>query len=456
MSTVASAEAPGASTVRLRRALSLRDLVLFGLVTIQLTAPMPIYGVLYNTSKGQTVAVVLLAMLAMLLTAISYGRMANAYPSAGSAFSYVGQEINPTVGYVTGWAMTMDYMLIPILSTIWCSKQANAFFPAIPSAVWVLIFVSLFTGLNLRGIQASARTNMVLAGAMALVVIAFLVAVIRSVAGSGPHEAGFFLKPIYDPQTFDPRALLAGTSVAVLTYLGFDAISTLAEETHNPRRNILLASVFACLFIGLLSAVQVYAAQLVGPKIARFENVETAFVQVAGAVGGPWLYTVLGATVLVATFGSGMGSQIGAARVLFAMGRAGTLPRSFFGVLHPRRRVPANSVLFVGGTAILGAYLLNFDLGAELVNFGALLAFMGVNAAALTRYFIRAPKKRLVNLVPALGLIVCFLLWLGLSTKAQILGCLWLAAGVAWGAWRTRGFRRDLVTFEAPAEPELP
>src|SRR5690349_24159590 len=110
------AEAPAPAPVSLRRALSLRDLVLFGLVTIQLTAPMPIYGVLYNKSNGHTVAVVLLSMVAMLLTAVSYGRMANAYPSAGSAFSYVGQEIHPTAGYITGWALTMDYMFIPILS----------------------------------------------------------------------------------------------------------------------------------------------------------------------------------------------------------------------------------------------------------------------------------------------------------------------------------------------------
>jgi amino acid transporter len=442
--------------VSLRRALSLRDLVLFGLVTIQLTAPMPIYGVLYNKSNGHTVAVVLLSMVAMLLTAVSYGRMANAYPSAGSAFSYVGQEIHPTAGYVTGWALTMDYMFIPILSTIICSKLAQTFLPAVPYPVLVVLLVSAFTGLNLRGIQASARANMVLAAVMAVVIVVFLAVAVRVVMTTA-HEPGWAWKPIYDPATFDPRALLTGTSVAVLTYLGFDAISTLAEEVHNPRRNILLATVFSCLAIGVLSAVQVYAAQLVGPKVASFTDDATAFAQVAAAAGGPWLATVVGATVLVATFGSGMGSQIGAARVLFAMGRAGTLPRSFFGALHPTRRVPSNSVLFVGGVAMAGAFLLNLDLGAELVNFGALLAFMGVNAAALVRYGLRAPEKRLKNALPsALGLLVCLLLWLGLSAKAQMLGWAWLLAGVALGAWRTRGFRRELVTFDAPAEPEVP
>src|SRR5687767_2211512 len=260
---VAVAAAPAQGT--LRRALSLRDLVLYGLVTIQLTAPMPIFGGLFNTSNGHVMAVILLSMVAVLLTAISYGRMANAYPSAGSAFSYVGQEIHPTVGYVTGWALTMDYMLIPILSTMICSKTAASFLPAIPFPVWAVLFVSLFSAFNLRGIQASPRISTVLAAVMAVVIAIFLFVVARAVITGGPHPSGVFLKPIYNAASFSSGALFAGAAISVLTYLGFDAISTLAEEVENPRRNVLLATVFSCLLIGGLSAVQVYAAQLVWP-----------------------------------------------------------------------------------------------------------------------------------------------------------------------------------------------
>jgi amino acid transporter len=351
----------------------------------------------------------------------------------------------------------MDYMLIPILSTMICSKQAASFFPAIPFPIWAVFFVSLMTALNLRGIQASPKTNMVLAAVMAVVIAIFLFVVARLVTSSGPHPAGYFWKPIYDPQTFSSGALLNGTAIAVLTYLGFDAISTLAEEVENPRRNILLATVFSCLLIGGLSAVQVYAAQLVWPAYpaGRFTEVETAFSQVAGKAGGPWLFTAVGATVLIATFGSGLGSQLGAARVLFAMGRSGILPRSFFGVLHPVRRVPHNSVLTIGGVALLGAFTLNIDLGFELVNFGALLAFMGVNAAALVRYGLRAQRKSIGGLVPpAVGLVVCAYLWCHLSANALIAGGVWTVAGIAFGALRTHGFRRDLVTFDAKTEPE--
>jgi putrescine importer len=452
----AVAAAPGA--VSLRRALSLRDLVLFGLVTIQLTAPMPIYGALYNSSNGHTVAVVLLSMVAVLLTAISYGRMAAAYPSAGSAFSYVAQEIHPTAGYVTGWALTMDYMLIPILSTMICSQTAVSFFPSVPFPVWAVFFVSVMTALNLRGIQASPRTNMVLAAVMAVVIVVFLAVVARVVMTSGPHPPGFFWKPIYNPESFSSAALFNGTAIAVLTYLGFDAISTLAEEVENPRRNILLATVFSCLLIGGLSVIQVYAAQLVWPAFpaGKFTDVETAFSQVAGKAGGPWLFTAVGATVLVATFGSGLGSQLGAARVLFAMGRSGILPRPFFGTLHPVRRVPHYSVLFVGALALVGAFTLNIGLGFELVNFGALLAFMGVNAAAFVRYGLRAERQSLGGLVPpALGIIVCAYLWAHLTPKALIVGGVWAVAGIAFGGLRTRGFRRDLVSFEAKTEPEV-
>jgi amino acid transporter len=303
---------------------------------------------------------------------------------------------------------------------------------------------------------------MVLAAVMAVVIVLFLAVVVRAVAAGGPHPPGYFVRAIYNPETFSANTLFAGTAMSVLTYLGFDAISTLAEEVENPRRNIMLASVLSCLLIGGLSAVQVYAAQLVGPQLpgGRFEIAETAFAQVAGHVGGPWLFTVVGATVLVATFGSAMGSQLGAARVLFAMGRAGMLPRSFFGALHPVRRVPHYSVLFVGALALAGAFALNMherglELGFHLVNFGALLAFMGVNASAFVRFGLRAERKSLSGLVlPVLGLLICAYLFYHLNRTALIVGLVWLVAGVALGGLRTRGFRRDLVTFDAKTEPE--
>ena len=440
---------------KLRRALTLWDLVLYGVIVIQPTAPMSVFGVLSDRGRGHVVTTILIAMVAMLFTAISYGRMARAYPSAGSAFTYVGQEINPALGYVTGWSMVMDYMLNPMICIIWISQQAHVFAPAIPYWGWAFLVALMFTWLNVLGIRASARINAGLAAGMGAVIVIFFVAAARCIFGGAHDGIAFFTRPFYDPATFSTGAVLGGTSIAVLTYIGFDGISTLSEEAENPRRNILLATVLTCVVIGLLSAAEVYAAQLVWPANRPFPDETTAFVYAAGRAWRP-LLAIVGVTLVVANFGSGMGAQLGAARLLFGMGRSNALPKSFFGAIEPKRRIPRNNVLFVGVFALLGALIIrNFGLGAELLNFGALIAFMGVNLAALMRYYVREREKKLANLIPpVIGFLVCLLLWLNLSRTAQIAGAIWMLAGIAFGAWKTRGFRGDLVDFSIPAEEE--
>ncbi|HZE27405.1 MAG TPA: APC family permease [Terriglobales bacterium] len=476
---------------RLKRTLTLWDLILYGVIVIQPVAPMSVFGVLSDRGRGHVVTTILIAMVAMLFTAFSYGRMARAYPSAGSAFTYVGQEINPALGYVTGWSMVMDYMLNPMICIIWCSQQANVFAPEIPYWGWALFFGAVFTFLNIQGIKTSARLNTLLAAGMGAVVAVFFMAAARYIF-SNPHDgAAFFTRPFYDPQLWNSKAVLAATSIAVLSYIGFDGISTLSEEAENPRRNILLATVLTCFVIGILSAFEVYAAQLLWPATQPFPNVDTAFTFVAGRAWKP-LFAIVGFTLLVANFGSGMGAQIGAARLLYGMGRSKALPQSFFGVVDPKRHVPRNNVFFVGAIALAGALLVSiglfsYGLGAEMLNFGALIAFMGVNLAAFVRYYVREGGKRpipplvltavvialvlwptsnwavlavaggllaiLAVLAPPLaGFTICFFLWKNLSWKAWIVGGIWMAVGIAFGAIKTRGFRGDLVDFELPPE----
>ena len=437
---------------RLKRSLTLWDLILYGVIVIQPVAPMSVYGVLSDRGRGHVVTTVLLAMVAMLFTAISYGRMARAYPSAGSAFTYVGQEINPALGYVTGWSMVMDYMLNPIICTVWISQQAHVFAPGVPYAAWVVFFACVFTWLNVQGVKTSARVNAGLAAAMGFVIVIFFVAAARYVFGHSHDEAGFFTRPFYDPQMWNMKAVLSGTSIAVLTYIGFDGISTLSEEAENPRRNILLATVLTCLVIGVLAAFEVYAAQLIWPASQPLPDVDTAFVHVAGRAWAP-LFGIVGFTLLVANFGSGLGSQLGAARLLYGMGRSKALPQSFFGVVDRKHRVPRNNVMFVGVITLAGAFIISYALGAEMLNFGALIAFMGVNAASFMRYFVREPEKKVGNfLPPILGFLICLLLWLNLSRPAKIAGAIWMGVGIAFGAWKTRGFRGDLVNFDLPPE----
>ena len=285
---------------RLRRSLRLWDLVFYGIVLIQPTAPMPLFGVVSQVAQGHVVTTVLIAMCAMLFTAIAYGRMARAYPSAGSAYTYVGKEIHSGLGFVTGWSMAMDYMLNPIICTIWCSKAAGNIAPEIPYAMWAVFFALLFTMLNLRGIRSTARTNEFLVAGMFVVVLYFFVSAARYLMAA-PGVS--FTQPFYDPATFSWAAISTGTSIAVLTYIGFDGISTLSEEVENPRRNILLATVLTCVITGVLATLEVYAAQLIWPDFRSYPDVDTAFVHVAGRSGGMLLLHVVNATLLVATIG---------------------------------------------------------------------------------------------------------------------------------------------------------
>ena len=446
--------------LRLRRSLTLWDLILYGIIVIQPTAPMPAYGVFSNAGGGHVVTSILIAMVAMVFTAMSYGRMARVYPSAGSAYTYVGRELHPSLGYVTGWSMTMDYILNPLICTIWSAKamadllNGTRYQIPYPGLLWPVFFAVLFTLLNLRGVQTSARINQILCAIMGAVIVAYFWYTIRYIFHLPQFPEAYFLRPFYNPETFTVSRVFHGTSVAVLTYIGFDGISTLSEEVENPKRNIFLATVLVCVITGFLAAAEVYGAQLLSSQyMFSAAEVENAFSHVAAIAGGPLLTKVISLTLLVATIGSGMGSQLGAARLLYGMGRSDAIPKKFFGAIHPRTRIPANNVIFVGVIALIGAFLITYDVGAELLNFGALIAFMGVNIASLTHYYIRGEDRSLWQLFPpVLGFLICFFIWIHLSKMAMIAGSIWMIAGIAYGAWKTRGFQAELVNFDVPPE----
>jgi amino acid transporter len=373
-------------------------------------------------------------MFAMLFTAFSYGRMARVYPSAGSAYTYVGKELHPMLGYVVGWSMLMDYLLNPIICVIWCSAAAQNVMPSVPYAAWAISFVVLFTALNLRGVKTSGRMNVMLAIGMSIVVVIFLAEAIRYIALVSRPMTGEWLLPFYDPATFSPSRVFRGTSIAVLTYIGFDGISTMSEEVENPRRNIMIATVATCLVIGILSAIEVYAAQLVWPAHTPFPDsmVDTAYVFVARRVGGLFLFHLLNATLLIANIGSGMAAQFGAARLLYGMGRANALPSRIFAAIDARTRIPRNNVLIVGACMLVGIFMLTYQSGAELLNFGAFIAFMGVNIAALVHYKFRSKEKVfLAATMPLLGFTVSAFIWLNLNHRAQLLGVAWILVGLA-------------------------
>ena len=163
----------------LKRSLRFRDLVLYGIILIQPTAPMPSFGVIYQEARGHVVTAILCALVAMLFTSVSYGRMARVYPQGGSAFMYVGSELHPALGYITGWCMAMDYILNPLICTIWCSKAAQNFLPEVPYVLWAIFFAGLFTMLNLNGVETSARINAMMAAALGVVIVLVVASIVR-------------------------------------------------------------------------------------------------------------------------------------------------------------------------------------------------------------------------------------------------------------------------------------
>ncbi|MFN7541451.1 MAG: APC family permease [Acidobacteriota bacterium] len=424
------------SSNQLRRTLTLPALVFTGIVMIQPTAPMPLFGVVHEAARGHVVTAILIAMCGMLLTAFSYGRMAALHPNSGSAYTYVGQELHPTLGFLAGWSMLMDYVLNPVICTIWCARAMTNVSAAVPEELWRIVFAALFTWLNLRNIQATARTNQILTFVMGLVIVAMLYFSARYFFALPAAGLADLTRPFYDPGTFSLAAVSAGTSLAVLTYIGFDGISTLGEEVIDARRNILRGTVLVCLIIGILSAIEAYAAQLVWPYGEALPDVDTAYVHIAGRAGGPWLFQIINLTLILATVGSGSGGVLAGARLMYGMGREGTLPRSFFSYIHPDSAIPARNVALIGGAALMGSFLLSYQSGAELLNFGAFIGFMGVNLAAFKR-----AEGALSRFMAAGGFLICAYLWWNLSLTAKLYGAGWLCVGILWH-WYSHRFHQ--------------
>jgi len=339
---------------QLRRVLTLWDLVFYGLVLIQPIAAVPLFGIADRLSRGHVVTTILIAMVAMMLTAFSYGRMAAVYPASGSAYTYVGRGLNPYLGFLTGWAMMLDYLVIPIINIIYGSLTLNRLIPSVPYVVWVLALTIIITFLNLRGIRTTARTNVTLLIIMCFVIGAFMVLAVKYLLHLGGMANLFSFQPFYDPKTTDLPSIATATSLAALTYIGFDGVTTLSEEVQNPKRNVLVATVLVCLLTGIFSGSQVYLAQRVWPDYSSFPNVETAFMDVSRRVGGLALFNAMAFTLIVASLGSGLSGQAGAARVLFGMGRDNALPNKFFAYIHPKSRVPSYNIWLIGLLTFLG------------------------------------------------------------------------------------------------------
>lgn len=429
----------------LKRVLGLWDLIYYGVILTSPIAAVPLFGEGQVLSHGHTVLTLLIAMVAMSVTAVSFGRMAAIYPSSGSVYTYVSRELNPHIGFVIGWAMFLEYLFQPIQNALYAVLTIERMIPRVSFAILAALCVGLITVMTVQGIRFTARTNEVLLGFMMLVTTVFLIEAFRYTVLHHSYSGLISLEPIYNRKNFDLRAVAAGTSLAALVFIGFDGVSVLAEEVKNPKRNVLLASVLVVLFTGLFSGLQVYMAQRVIPDYRMLTNPETAFMDVAHVASGPYLFAAYGVMLLVSSIACGLAGHVGASRLLYCMGRDDVLPKRVFGYLSPKKSNPIYCVWIIGVLAYIGVVTIPWEHAAELVTFGALLAFMGVNASALRRFWFSSEAVGHRNFfvdafVPGFGIVFCFVLLISLQTWTKWAGIVWLVVGIVYSAYATRGF----------------
>jgi putrescine importer len=440
----------------LKRVLHLWDLIYYGIILTSPIAAVPLFGEAEVLSQGHAVTTLLVAMVAMSVTAVSFGRMAAKYPSSGSVYTYISRGLNPYLGFIVGWAMFLEYLFQPIQNALYAVLAVQRVMPRIPFAIIAALAVGLITLVTVQGIKFTARTDEVMLGFMVVVTAVFLVAAFRFVVLREGFTGLLSMQPIYNPATFHLRALAAGTSLAALVFIGFDGVSILAEEVKNPKRNVLLASVLVCVFTGLFSGLQVYIAQRVWPDFSTFQNPETAFMDVARVAGGQALFAVYGAMLLVSSLACGLAGHVGAARLLYSMGRDDVLPKKIFGYLNPKKSNPIYNVWIVGVLAYIVVLTIPWERAAEIVTFGALLAFMGVNVSALRQFWFSPEaighRRFFVDaLVPGFGFLFCFVLLISLQPWTKYAGLVWLVVGFVYLVFKTRGFklRPKLFDFNA-------
>ncbi len=443
----------------LRRVLTRRDLILYGLVILTPTAPYPVYGIVQQISHGHAALGYLVAMAAMLFTASSYGKMATAFPAAGSTYTYAQRSLNEHIGFLAGWAMILDYFLIPLESIIYAALTAHRLVPAVPYEVWAVGFTMLLTLINIPGIRVTARAGEVMMALMTICAAAFLVLAARYVVLVQGWGGLLNTRAVFNPATFALRPLMLGAGVAALSYIGFDAISTLAEDTVDPKRDIGFATVLVCVLQTVICFATVYLAALVWPDFTSFPESETAILDIGSRIGGTAMFGSLIFILLVAGLASALTGQAGASRLLYGMGRDGVLSKRIFAYIHPRFSTPTRGIYLMAGMSLIGVLFMRFEIAVELLNFGAFAGFVLVNLSVIRHFFFRERRRsgwQVVSylLSPALGALTCFYLWMSLSEKAKIAGFIWLAVGAIYLAALTKGFRRAPKPLASLADVE--
>lgn len=428
----------------LKRYLTTYQLVLFGLAYMTPMIVFGTYGVLAKTTNGFVPTAYLVALIAMLFTATSYGKMVKAFPTAGSAYTYTRESISPHLGFLVGWVVLLDYFFLPMVIWLIGSSFLHAAFPTLPIWLWILVFIILTTFINIIGIQVTTNANFFLMVFQLLVLAIFIIlSIINLIQGVGAGTI-FSITPFFNSD-LNPLLVVAGAAIAGYSFLGFDAVTTLSEEAIDPKKNMPKAIFLITIIGGVLFIISAYFLDLVYPNFNQVPDTDTAAYEIALQIGGNFLSAVFLAGLVVAQFASGISAQTGASRLLYAMGRDGVLPKKVFGFVSSSTNTPVFNLVMVG---IIGTLAIAMDIttSTSFINFGAFITFTFVNITVIAHYFVYKKKRKGKNLisyliVPLIGAGFTIGLFLNLDIHAKVLGSIWLAIGVLYLLILTKFFR---------------
>jgi amino acid transporter len=420
----------------LRRSLSTTDLIVYGLVFMVPIAPWAIFGTVYNEAKGMVPLVYLIGLVAMIFTAISYAQMSTAFPVAGSVYSYVGRGLDENVGFLAGWTILLDYLLVPTLLYVFAAESMSGIFPDLPKWIWIVVFLAVNTVINYIGISFTALVNRLFLAAELIFLVIFAVIAITAIS-RGTGGARFTTAPLFDAADFSPALVATALSIAVLSFLGFDGIATLSEEAKGGRRAAGVAMISGLLLVAALFVTQTWLAAMLVPDIESFTEDEAgnAFFTIVERVSSHgWGIAFLAMNALAVGIANAVAAQSATSRVLFSMSRDGRLP-GFLSYVNPRTQVPERAILLVAGlTLVAGPFFVGqLSLISSLVNFGALTAFLLLHASVVSYYGLRQRSGNVFLhwVAPVIGfLIIGYVLW-NAEANAKIGGVVWLVIGVA-------------------------
>jgi len=425
----------------LKRALGVKDLVIFGMTFMSPMSCTTMFGIMAGASGGHNFLSYVIGFVAVLFTALSYRVMIPEFPVAGSVYTYTQRGIHPALGFIGGWAITMDYFLIPMFLYLINAVYANALVPAIPYWAWVAIYVVPCMVINIRGVEMTAKANLIFWGLMCIAVIAFVIAAARyAILGI---DGTSFITPtaVFNPATFNFQAVFGGSIIAVMSMLGFDGISTLSEEAKVPPKKIGRAILIALSIQTVLYLLVSYFGTIVAPDVSIFPNIDSAFFEMCMKVGGSGLQLFVTIIIMVTGFGPALAGQSAAARVLYGMGRDNLLPKKFFGYIHPKYQTPIYSILLMGIIGLIGALTISSDILSNMVSFGGLWGFTFVNLAVIVYFFFKKKSGKFFQhfLFPLIGIIVCqAVVFIGMIPFAREVGFTWLGLGVIYLLIRSR------------------